>query len=406
MIISEAYEYLAGIPKFTRKHPLEHTQKLIALLGNPSGNKKVIHVAGTNGKGSVCHYLQAIILASGHTVGMFTSPHLVRVNERFMINGEEVNDNVFLKAFTKVLTVSRSLEESGQGHPSYFEFLYAMGLLIFEESQVEYLVLETGLGGRLDATNSYQTPLVSVITSISLDHQQILGETIAEIAGEKAGIIREGVPVVADGSSTEAQDVISQVAKVRSAPLKVVTPEEARALPWQLSGSDYQRMNGALAVAAAGYLPLSVDQESLQRALEEVRIPGRMEEVLAGVYVEGAHNEAGIAAFCRNIQKEAFPVILFSAVSDKDVSALIKILCDNIEATAFVITGIKDARRASTEALATEFAKYTKCPIYQEEDSLAAFRLGYRLKGAKRKLYCVGSLYLVGEIKEALDVGF
>ena len=190
------------------KHPPEHTRELLSRLGNPQEGIKIIHVAGTNGKGSVCAYLNAMLLAGGKKTGLFTSPHLVRINERFQINGEDVSDEQFLDAFLKVEKAAKEYEAEGEGHPSYFETLFLMGMLIFKEAGVEYLVMETGLGGRLDATNAIDNPALAIITSISLDHTAILGDTIRKIAVEKAGIIKPKVPVFFDGSNKEAAEVI------------------------------------------------------------------------------------------------------------------------------------------------------------------------------------------------------
>lgn len=157
MNYTEAVSFIETIPKFTEKHSLEHTREFLQELGNPQEGMKIIHVAGTNGKGSVCAYLNAMLLAGGYHTGLFTSPHLVRINERFQIDGKEVDDESFLAAFEKVEKVSKKAEEKGLGHPSYFETLFLMGMVLFHEAGVEYLVLETGLGGRLDATNVFMT---------------------------------------------------------------------------------------------------------------------------------------------------------------------------------------------------------------------------------------------------------
>ena len=199
MNYEEAVSYIDNIPKFTTKHPLEHTRMLMERLGNPSTGRKIIHVAGTNGKGSVCSYLDSMLRCGGKSVGLFTSPHLIRINARYIINGQNISDEAFLSAFEKVMEMVRRFVREGGDHPSYFELLFLMGMVIFDEADVEYIVLETGLGGRLDATNVVPHPLACIITSISRDHTEYLGETIPEIAGEKAGIIKPGVPVIYDG---------------------------------------------------------------------------------------------------------------------------------------------------------------------------------------------------------------
>ena len=204
----KAAAYIEEIPKFTTKNKLEHTRKCLDMLGSPDKNRKIIHVAGTNGKGSVCAFLSTMLEEGGYRCGLFTSPHLMKINERFQINEQMVSDEKFLEAFLKVKELSDRLVEQGDYHPTYFEFLFLMGMLIFEDEDVDIVVLETGLGGRLDATNSILNPLACVITSISLDHVEYLGDTIDKIAGEKAGIIKKGVPVIFDANNETAAAVI------------------------------------------------------------------------------------------------------------------------------------------------------------------------------------------------------
>ena len=168
-------------------------------------------MAGTNGKGSVCAYIQAILEAEGKKTGFFTSPHLISINERIQIGREPIDNEKFYQVFEHVYDVVKKMEEEGIPHPSYFEFLFGMGLSAFEKSDVEYIVLETGLGGRLDATNAFPCPALTVITSISLDHTMILGNTIEQIAAEKAGIIKEGTPVIFDGNDEQ----LPRLSKIR-----------------------------------------------------------------------------------------------------------------------------------------------------------------------------------------------
>ena len=170
----EAAAYIEELPKFTKKHTLDHTREFLRRLGNPGEDRKIIHVAGTNGKGSVCAYMQAILMAEGKRTGFFTSPHLISINERIRIDNIPVDDETFLDVFCQVMEVVEEMGRDGISHPSYFEFLYGMGMKAFAAADVEYIILETGLGGRLDATNSAEHPCLTVITSISLDHTDIL----------------------------------------------------------------------------------------------------------------------------------------------------------------------------------------------------------------------------------------
>lgn len=206
MTYKEAEAYINSVPKFTSKNKPENTMELIRRLGHPERHMKVIHVAGTNGKGSVCAFLSSMLTEGGKRTGLFTSPHLVKINERFQINNEPVSDEIFLDAYERVMKLVEEMQKDGFYHPAYFELLFAIGMVIFEKAQVEYLILETGLGGRLDATNIVEKPVVTVITSISLDHTEILGDTIEEIAGEKAGIIKQGIPIVYDGREKQRRE--------------------------------------------------------------------------------------------------------------------------------------------------------------------------------------------------------
>ena len=175
MNYEEAVAYIEETPKFTTKNKLEHTKECLRRLGNPQDSFRVIHVAGTNGKGSTCAFLTSILREAGYSCGLFTSPHLVVINERFQINEQNIDDASFLRAFEKVKVLSEELVAEGNYHPTYFEMLFLMGMVIFQEAGVDYVILETGLGGRMDATTSVENPLACVITSISFDHMQYLG---------------------------------------------------------------------------------------------------------------------------------------------------------------------------------------------------------------------------------------
>ena len=194
----EIVKAILEIPKFTTKNNLEHTRELFERLGSPQEQFKVIHVAGSNGKGSVCAFIDSVLRQAGRRTGLFTSPHLVCIEERFVLQGEICNRNLFVSAAEKVAQAAEEMTKNGLPYPTFFEFIFAVGMVIFAKEQVEYAIVETGLGGRLDATNIIQNPQLTVITSISLEHTEILGDTISKIASEKAGIIKSQVPVVFD----------------------------------------------------------------------------------------------------------------------------------------------------------------------------------------------------------------
>jgi len=289
----EAVAYIEEIPKFTTKNKLEHTRKCLDLLGSPDKKRKIIHVAGTNGKGSVCAFLSTMLEEGGYKCGLFTSPHLIKINERFQINEEMVSDEAFLRAFLKIKALADELVEAGDYHPTYFEFLFLMGMVIFDEADVDLLVLETGLGGRLDATNSIVSPLACVITSISLDHVEYLGDTIEKIAGEKAGIIKPGVPVIFDGNQEEAEKVIKNRAKELGCPYYEVKQASQKMTSYTPDGisftydskiygtidlfipfiAKYQMMNASLAVETMGVLKEvhKIEKETLKAGMEHTK---------------------------------------------------------------------------------------------------------------------------------------
>lgn len=426
MNYTEAVDYIETIPKFTVKHPPEHTRELLSRLGNPQEGIKIIHVAGTNGKGSVCAYLNAMLLAGGKKTGLFTSPHLVRINERFQINGEDVSDEQFLNAFLKVEKAAKEYEAEGEGHPSYFETLFLMGMLIFKEAGVEYLVMETGLGGRLDATNVVEKPLACIITSISRDHTEYLGDTLEAIAGEKAGIIKAGVPVIYDASQPGPASVIAAKAKEMGSPAWPMEPSfyemktqsrEGITFTFAYSGGEkaelavpyvakYQMMNASLAFYTMHILQdvHDIPKNVLAEGLSKIKWPCRMEMAAPGVIIDGAHNEDGIAQFVSTagyFAKENEITILFTAVADKHYHEMIGEICEGIHPSHVVATQIDGSRVVPAEVLAEDFRKAGCTDVCAEPEIGAAYEKALGKKGSGM-LFCVGSLYLAGELKAYL----
>ena len=426
MNYTEAVDYIETIPKFTVKHPPEHTRELLSRLGNPQEGIKIIHVAGTNGKGSVCAYLNAMLLAGGKKTGLFTSPHLVRINERFQINGEDVSDEQFLNAFLKVEKATKESEAEGEGHPSYFETLFLMGMLIFKEAGVEYLVMETGLGGRLDATNVVEKPLACIITSISRDHTEYLGDTLEAIAGEKAGIIKAGVPVIYDASQPGPASVIAAKAKEMGSPAWPMEPSfyemktqsrEGITFTFAYPGGEkaelvipyvakYQMMNASLAFYTMHILQdvHDIPKNVLAEGLSKIKWPCRMEMAAPGVIIDGAHNEDGIAQFVSTagyFAKENEITILFTAVADKHYHEMIGEICEGIHPSHVVATQIDGSRVVPAEVLAEDFRKAGCTDVCAEPEIGAAYEKALGKKGSGM-LFCVGSLYLAGELKAYL----
>ena len=418
----EIVDYIEEIPKFTVKNPPEHTKELLRRLGNPQDSIKVIHVAGTNGKGSVCAYLASMLTEGGCRTGLFTSPHLVKINDRFRIDGEIISDEDFSESFLRVKKVIDEAKMDGYAHSSYFETLFLMGVDYFYRKNVEYLVLETGLGGGKDPTNCVEKPLACIITSISIDHVQYLGDTIPAIASEKAGIIKPGVPIIYDGHVAEAAKVIEERAKELGSPAYALTSEQYAlkeqskdGITFQFEGeqlqipyiAEYQMMNASLAYFTMRKLQSvhGIPDGKLREGIRNVKWPGRMETILPGVIVDGAHNEDGVAQFVKTVyqfRRNNRVILLFSAVSDKEYEKMIQLICEKIRPDAIVTTQIQGERQISAEKLAELFVKHGAEQVTAVPVVLEALKKALMLQ-EDGMVFCVGSLYLIGEIKGAIE---
>ncbi len=363
----------------------------------------------------------------GKQTGLFISPHLVDINERFQLNQQMVSNELFLEAFEAVMDIVHRLLKEQPGdfaHPTFFELLFLMGIWIFDKSGMEYVVLETGLGGRFDATNVIEKPMVSVITSISLEHTEYLGDTYEQIAGEKAGIIKEGCPVVYDGTRADVESVILKKAARMHAKAYAIRPDMYKILmntqktidfsmdtgyylPMDVSISsvaEYQIMNAMEAVTAARIMDIGLTQEDIHNGMERMHWEGRMETILPGVILDGAHNDSGVEEFvktARRFQKDGKVTLLFSCVKEKDYEGMIRTICENLELSGVVVTQIESDRLIPADELAQIFRKYTR----QEVTAIAS--IPDALDAALEKkgdgiLFCVGSLYLAGSLKNII----
>ncbi|MCM1552800.1 MAG: bifunctional folylpolyglutamate synthase/dihydrofolate synthase, partial [Butyrivibrio sp.] len=425
-----AVSYLYDMPRFTAKNTLEDTRAQLERLGSPDRNiRHIIHVAGTNGKGSVCAYMRSVLEEAGYAVAMFTSPHLVDIRERFVIRGEMISRDEFLKAFLQVYDSLNWIElEKGEGyHPTFFEYLFLMAMLWFSQADADYCILETGLGGRLDATNAVADKRLTVITRISRDHVEYLGDTIALIAGEKAGIMRANTPLVYCGDVEEAAAVFEEYAhNLRIYTYPVSKKDYAfenfhnKTIDFSLHTryygyirvslhtlARYQMENATLAVRAIELLDegRTITAGHLRRGLERCLWPGRMEEVLPEVYVDGAHNEDGIRAFLDTVRADGCEgrgqsrTLLFSVVRDKDYRSMIEQVSDSGLFTRIAVAHMGTGRAAELSQLAGLFdGKALRVNFY---DSVSgAFRSLLDERGRDERVYIAGSLDLVGEIKE------
>lgn len=425
----QAVDYLYQVPRFTTKNTLEDTRAYLHQLGDPDRQMHIIHVAGTNGKGSTCAYMRSILEAAGKKVAMFTSPHLVDIRERFIIEGKMPGKEEFLRAF---LGVYDSLDwkalERGEGfHPTFFEYLFFMAMLLFSDRDLDYCILETGLGGRLDATNSVSCKDLTVITRISLDHVEYLGATVEQIAWEKAGIMMEGVPLVFTGSCAVSDAVFWKRAQELEIGAFEVSKNDYTNLRFKNKIIDfsyesryygyvrltlrtiaaYQAENAALAVRAIEVLDQGreITAAHIQEGLAGAFWAGRMEEVLPEVYVDGAHNEDGIRAFLDTVKNDGLNgrrKLLFSVAADKDYEKMLEELVSSGCFEEIAVAHMHNGRAASLESIEEIMSRYPGCAytLYEEVGEalheLVAGRRGERI-------YIAGSLYLVGEIKELVD---
>lgn len=440
-----AVAYLNDMPRFTSKNTPEDTVAQLRRLGSPDTKiKKIIHVAGTNGKGSVCSYLKSILSESGSRVAVFTSPHLVDIRERFVIGDEMISREDFLRFFLQVFdSLDWDKLESGEGyHPTFFEYLFFMGMLYFAEKNPDYCILETGLGGRLDATNTVSHKELSVITRIGLDHTEYLGGTIAQIAEEKAGILRAGTPLVYCDEVPKASAVFVKHARNLQIDMHPVSKKDYAFLKFQNKTIDfslhtgyygyigvtlhtmarYQMENAALAARAAEVLGGNegITEARIRNGLAKAFWPGRMEEILPEVFADGAHNEDGIRAFLDTVRVDGCKergqsrTLLFSVVQDKDYSSMATQVIDSELFDTICVTHMETKRAAALESLEglwrEELRK--KTDKLQAGEAVPAelmfcgdVRTALRQilsKQARGRVYIAGSLYLVGEIKEFL----
>ena len=427
MTYEEAVNYILEIPKFTKKNGLDNTRQLIKILGNPEKNMKIIHVAGTNGKGSVCSFTASMLTEAGYKTGLFTSPHLVKINERFKIDGQDISDKEFTEAFEEVKKAIEALMKQGYSHPTFFELLFALAFVYFKKQNVEYVVLETGLGGRLDSTNVIEHPVITAITSISLDHTEYLGDTVEKIAAEKAGIIKSGVPVVVGINKEAAVQVIEQTAKEKAAEILKIHKRD-----YKICEKTNKHIDFSLNVKYYGYIRISLPYSAIyqvENAVVAIRMveqlldkdkftpeminqgfhkrlwQGRMEQVMEDIYFDGAHNEDGIRAFletAENIAKDRTCVLLFGAVKEKNYQKMIREIAEKVSFSEIVVTELNTERTMKAEQLKETFEQYTKSLVVNCKNTKIAWEKALELKGKEKVLFCAGSLYLIGELKEII----
>jgi dihydrofolate synthase / folylpolyglutamate synthase len=409
MTYGEAIEFLYSLQWFGTKLGLENTLKLAALAGNPERQLRFIHVAGTNGKGSTCAMLESIYRTAGLKTGLFTSPHLLSFGERIQVNREPVSHADVTRLVEEMKPLLAKFPKAA--HPTFFEVVTVMALKYFAERKCELVIWETGLGGRLDATNIV-APLASVITNIQWDHQAWLGDTLVKIASEKAGIIKPGVPVITAVDERDSFHVLFETARKNDSPFWLITPTQAdypplRGLELPLPG-EHQRLNAAVATYAVKALKekIPVTDEQIRAGLLDVRWAGRLQLIEHDdgrkILLDGAHNIGGAEALAKAWQtyfSAGEATLVLGILEDKDCDAI----CETLAPLAkrIVAVPVNSKRTAS----AHELAKLCKAANPSAEIVEAGSTREALNEASKDKfIVMAGSLYLVGEAMELLGV--
>ena len=419
--------YLFSLEQFGIKFGLDNIRAIVDELGRPHEAFASVHVAGTNGKGSVTAMVESVLRAAGVRTGRYTSPHLVHLTERVAVNGQRVSEASLCAAVDDVRTAVAALRQRGRlaVHPTFFEVTTAAAFEVFRREQVQVAVCEVGLGGRLDATNVL-SPMVSAITSIGLDHQQYLGGTIADIAAEKAGIIKAGVPVVVGNVDEVAMGAIAGIASERPAPLirasdgvsvgpGAPTASGAQRFALQTPHADYGRVELALAgahqvdnavvatrVIEALAPAYRVSVEEVREGLATVRWPGRLERVACGpgrvALLDAAHNPSGAEALARFLARRDACPLVFAAMKDKDAAGILGALGGSV--SALVVTRASHPRAANPRDLATLAATLLPgVPCEVADDPLDALDAAWR---HGPEIVVAGSIFLLGDVIKGL----
>jgi dihydrofolate synthase/folylpolyglutamate synthase len=413
----DAISYLYGLQKHGIKLGLENPLKLLSLFGNPHDSFKSIHIAGTNGKGSTASMLASMLKHAGFKVGLFTSPHLVSFTERIRINDEEILEE-------EVVALAEEIKEkAGSINPTFFEVVTVMAFVYFKRKNVDWAVIETGMGGRLDATNVIK-PQVSIITSISYDHKEFLGESIEEIAGEKAGIIKEGVPVVTAPQEPPAMDVIIKRAEEmhskvhmfekdfsadikKHEPFKVLFDYSSETLSISeivvpLSG-EYQAVNASLAIRAFELISKRDIESIVKTGLRSLRWQGRLELIAENILIDGAHNPTAARELANTLRTDFLKdgrklVLIMGVMADKDIKGILSPLlplADEVIFTAPDYGRAASPEELSNHALSLGFKSKTAKSVKEAIDMT---------KGSNCLVLITGSFYTIGEAKEALGM--
>lgn len=421
MTYDEAIEFIHSVGRFKTTTGLSRIQNLLEALGNPQEQIRCIHVAGTNGKGSVCAMLESVLRHAGYRTGLFTSPFIRHFEERIRVNGECIPEEDLAQITAQVRSAAEQMEEM----PCEFELITAIGFLYFCRQKVDVVVLEVGLGGRFDATNVIKQPLLSVITGIDFDHTELLGNSIQAIAAEKAGIIKENCPCLYGGSDSSACRTIGTIAKLRNAPFHTVDRTEFRISEQTLDGTifdfrtlhdlkipllgSFQPHNATIVLTALeliGEQGYSVTESQIRKGLSKVQWQARFELISRDpvVIFDGGHNPQGVGAAVDGMNlyfPEQKVNLLTGVMSDKGYDEMIEKLKPITEHAFTVCTGGVRALSAQGYAESFRLHKVDATAYETVEDGVRAAITAARENGSP--VLCLGSLYLYRDISDAVE---
>ena len=425
MNYNEALQFIHESHKFGMRLGLDNIKKLLELLGNPQNNLKIIHVAGTNGKGSTCSFISSILKESGYKVGLYTSPFLETFTERIRVNGENIREEEVGKIVSLIKEKIEIMVSEGYSYPTEFEIVTAMAFYYYNQEKVDFVALEVGLGGRYDATNVIDKPVVSAITSISLDHTGILGDTLEKIAFEKGGIIKENCPTIVYPQQEEASEVIKNICaekkskymecdfkniEIKSSNINSqiyncnINGKELRDLEIKLIG-DHQIKNSIVALNVIEYLNdikiTNISEENIRKGLLETKWPGRIEKISENpmFIIDGAHNEEGAKSLANSIDKyfeNKNKILVIGMLEDKDIDSVLDLLIPKFNK---VITTTPDNPRAIDANKLKEKIERYNIEVTCKPNIKEAVDYALEISNKDDVIISAGSLYMIGNVR-------
>ncbi len=429
MNYQEALAYINDKDKYGSRLGLESISRLMELLGNPQEGLKYLHVAGTNGKGSVSSYLANCLKTAGYKTGLYTSPYLERFNERMQINGQDIPDESLAQITDKVRDAASKMVEEGMLHPTTFEIVTAICFVYFQQEKCDYVVLEVGLGGRYDSTNVIERPLASIITTLDYDHTEVLGNTLGEIAYQKGGIIKKNGITISYPQEEEAIKVLKDITSEMEGEFYLDPVETIKIISQTEYGSsfdflfedekfedvkitmlgEYQIYNASLAITTLLLLRkkglIKITNEDLYKGLIDTKWKGRLEVLnrKPTFLIDGAHNTQGITFLSRALKLFKYNKLILGVgiLKDKDYSHMVDLL--GPLADVVVVTEVRMPRKLDAEILADEFKDHVS-EIYVEKDIKKAIEKTIELAGEDDLIVFGGSLYLIGEVRTIFNL--